>query len=247
MLWKSRRRLEPLIRPLVPGGLRIYAVGDVHGRADLLTKLLSRIDDDLEKNPIDRAFQVFLGDYIDRGPSSAAVIDLLIERATTHELICLKGNHELYLAEFLANPRVLTVWAQYGALPTLASYGLAPILNANLKEQEQLAAALAQALPNSHREFFDKLKPSLSCGDYFFVHAGVRPGIPLENQTADDLFWIREDFLLHEEPFEKMIVHGHTPVMKADVRQNRINIDTGAYATGCLTCLRLEQDQILFL
>jgi len=227
--------------------VRIYAIGDIHGRADLLAELLSRIDTDLQANPIERALHVFLGDYIDRGANSAAVIDLLIDRATTQELICLKGNHELYLAEFLADPSILTVWAQYGALPTLTSYGVEPIFSASAKEQEKLAVELGKALPKSHMEFFAGLKPSLTFGDFFFVHAGVRPGIPLEKQVPQDLLWIRDDFLLHEGAFEKIVVHGHTPVREADIRPNRINIDTGAYATGRLTCLRLERDELLLM
>jgi serine/threonine protein phosphatase 1 len=246
-MWKSRRSNAPSFRPLVPDGLRIYAVGDIHGRADLLKQLFSRIDEDLKDDPIAKTIQVFLGDYIDRGQDSAAVFDLLIERASTHHLACLKGNHELYLTEFLENPRILGVWAQYGALPTLASYGLRPAINAGFKEQVELAADLGIAMPKSHGEFLAGLKPCFTCGDFFFVHAGVRPGTPLERQLEDDLLWIRDDFLLHEEPFEKIIVHGHTPVMEPDVRKNRINIDTGAYATGRLTCLKLEQDKILFI
>jgi serine/threonine protein phosphatase 1 len=246
-MWKSRRGRAPSIRPLVPEGLRIYAVGDVHGRADLLGKLFSRIDEDLKDNPIAETMQIFLGDYIDRGRDSAAVLDLLIERARTHQMACLKGNHELYLSEFLENPRIFGAWAQYGALPTLASYGLTPAINAGFKEQAELSAGLSNAMPKSHREFLAGLKTCFTCGDFFFVHAGVRPGTPLERQHEDDLLWIRDDFLLHEEPFEKIIVHGHTPVIEPDVRKNRINIDTGAYATGRLTCLKLEQDKILFI
>lgn len=246
-MWKPIRSKAPAVRPIVPEGLRIYAVGDVHGRADLLKQLLSRIDDDLKDHPIAETIHVFLGDYIDRGRDSAAVLDLLIERARIHHLACLKGNHEIYLTEFLENPRILGAWAQYGALPTLASYGLQPTLNASPKQQADLATGLCKAMPKSHGEFLARLQPSFTCGDFFFVHAGVRPGTPLASQSEDDLLWIRDDFLLHEEPFEKIIVHGHTPVKEPDVRKNRINIDTGAYATGRLTCLKLEEDKILFI
>lgn len=246
-MWNLRRTKAPSVRPLVPDGLRIYAVGDVHGRADLLERLLSRIDEDLKDHPIAETIHIFLGDYIDRGRDSAAVLDLLIERAKAHRMVCLKGNHEIYLSEFLENPGILGAWAQYGALPTLASYGLTPKINAGPEEQADLAAGLFSALPKSHAQFLAGLKLSFTCGDFFFVHAGVRPGTPLSRQREDDLLWIREDFLLHEEPFEKIIVHGHTPVKEPDVRKNRINIDTGAYATGRLTCLKLEQDQILFI
>ena len=135
-MWKSRR-INAL--PPFPEGLRIYAVGDVHGRADLLKQLFSRVDEDLKEHPIGETIHIFLGDYIDRGQNSAAVLDLLIERARTHRMSCLKGNHELFLSELLENPGVLKHWAQYGALPTLASYGLTPIINADPKEQAELS------------------------------------------------------------------------------------------------------------
>ncbi|MGH6862766.1 MAG: metallophosphoesterase [Methylocella sp.] len=243
-MWKARRINAS---PLLPEGLRIYAVGDVHGRADLLKQLFSRVDEDLKEHPIGETIEIFLGDYIDRGQDSAAVLELVIERAKTHRMLCLKGNHELFLSEFLENPGVLKHWAQYGALPTLASYGLAPIMNANPKQQAELAASLGNAMPNSHSQFLARLKLCFTCGDFFFVHAGVRPGTPLSRQREEDMLWIRDDFLLHEEPFEKIIVHGHTPVWEPEVRNNRINIDTGAYATGRLTCLRLERDEIGFV
>ncbi|MBO0734765.1 MAG: metallophosphoesterase, partial [Methylocapsa sp.] len=214
---------------------------------DLLRQLFSRIDRDLRADPPAEAIQVYLGDYIDRGNDSAGVLELLVSRGQTHWLCCLKGNHEIFLAEFLENPSVLGPWAQYGGLPTLASYGLKPAINASAKEQEELSAALRTALPDSHSHFFSELKLSFSCGDYYFVHAGVRPGRPLAAQAEEDLLWIREEFLLHEQPFEKIIVHGHTPVKEPMVKQNRINIDTGAYATGRLTCLRLEGDTIQFI
>jgi serine/threonine protein phosphatase 1 len=243
-MWKSRR-INAL--PLMPEGLRIYAVGDVHGRADLLKQVFLRVDEDLHEHPIAETLHIFLGDYIDRGEDSAAVLDLLIERARTHRMLCLKGNHELFLSEFLENPGVFKHWAQNGGLPTLASYGLTPTINADFMEQAELSASLCNAIPKSHSQFFAGLKLCFTCGDFFFVHAGVRPGTPLSRQREEDLLWIRDDFLLHEKPFEKIIVHGHTPVMEPDVRNNRINIDTGAYATGRLTCLRLERDTIEFV
>ncbi len=246
-MWKSRRAKPSFVRPAVPDGLRIYAVGDIHGRADLLKQLFARIDEDLREHPVAEAIHVFLGDYIDRGQDSAGVLDLLIERAGRQRVMCLKGNHELYLSEFLENPRILGSWAHFCALPTLASYGLAPAISAGTNEQADLALSLRNVMPESHRHFLASLQLSFTCGDFFFVHAGVRPNTPLVHQREDDLLWIRDDFLLHEEPFEKIIVHGHTPVKEPDVRTNRINIDTGAYATGRLTCLKLEQDRIFFL
>ncbi|HEY8032958.1 MAG TPA: metallophosphoesterase [Methylocella sp.] len=243
-MWKSP---PSHASPQLPEGLRIYAVGDIHGRADLLKILFSRVDEDLNEHPISETIHVFLGDYIDRGQNSAAVLDLLIERAKTHRMLCLKGNHEHFLSEFLENPAVLKHWAHYGALPTLASYGLTPAINANPEDQVQLSASLRNALPKSHSQFLAGLKLFFTCGDFFFVHAGVRPGTPLSHQCEEDLLWIRDDFLMHEESFEKIIVHGHTPVRQPEVRSNRINIDTGAYATGRLTCLRLERDKVEFI
>jgi len=243
-MWKSHQIVAP---PVLPHGVRIYAVGDIHGRADLLSQVFSRIDRDLKSSPAQEAIHVFLGDYIDRGNDSAGVLDLLSGRGNSHHLYCLKGNHEIFLAEFLENPAVLKPWAQYGALPTLFSYGLKPAPNASSREQALLSEDLRKAMPEDHRQFLGQLKLSFCCGDYYFVHAGVRPSTPLAAQQEEDLLWIRDEFLLHEEPFEKIIVHGHTPVREPEVRANRINIDTGAYATGRLTCLRLEDDKIDFI
>jgi len=234
-------------RAQVPEGVRIYAVGDVHGRADLLDQLFARVDADLAAYPVAQAVHVFLGDYIDRGSASRDVIELLISRGRTYPAVYLKGNHEFYLSEFLRNPAVLTDWRLYGGLDTLLSYGLAPSMNADAAQQAKLAADLDVTLPAAHREFLDELQLSFTCGDFFFVHAGVRPGVPLPRQREEDLLWIREDFLLHEDNFGKIVVHGHTPVIEPDIRPNRINIDTGAYATGKLTCLMLERDEMMFV
>jgi serine/threonine protein phosphatase 1 len=244
------RRLSSQVKrsvPRLPDGVRIYAVGDVHGRADLLDQVFARIDADLACCPDCRPIQVFLGDYIDRGPSSRAVLDALIKRTYVHEMVCLKGNHECYVFEFLKNPAILGDWRQYGGLETLMSYGLKPPMNANIAQQVELAKALSETLPDHHREFLGGLSPSFTCGDFFFVHAGVKPGIPLEQQREEDLLWIRDDFLFCEEDFGKVIIHGHTPVRDPDIRPNRINIDTGAYATGRLTCLIIEDDEIFVL
>jgi serine/threonine protein phosphatase 1 len=226
--------------PRLPDKVRIYAVGDVHGRADLLDQVLSRIDADLSAYPDCQPIQVFLGDYIDRGPSSRSVLDLLINRSRTHKIVCLKGNHETYVFEFLRNPAILSDWRQLGGLETLMSYGLKPPVKADAADQLELAKALSASLPKDHRQFLRSLAPSFTCGDFFFVHAGVKPGIPLAQQREADLLWIRDDFLLCEDNFGKVIVHGHTPVREPDIRPNRINIDTGAYATGRLSCLRIE-------
>lgn len=239
-LLNSRRKRRS---PRLPSGVRIYAIGDVHGRADLLDQVFSRIDAHLAAHPIVRPVEILIGDYIDRGPASREVIDLLIGRSQSREMVCLKGNHETFIPEFLRNPASLEHWGMMGGRETLISYGLLSPNNADAALQRELADALKSTLPRSHMEFFEGLPPSFSCGGFFFVHAGVKPGVSLKKQREDDLLWIREDFLLYEEDFGKIIVHGHTPVLKVDIRPNRINIDTGAYATGRLSCLVIQGDQ----
>lgn len=231
-------------RPRIPAGIRIYAIGDIHGRADLLEDVLKHIDADLAKNPVSVGVQVFLGDYIDRGPASRQVLDQLVARKRTHQTVFLKGNHETFLTNFIVDPTILGDWQYLGGLETLMSYGVVPSINSDAFGQTQLAANLDQRLPESHRLFLADLKSSFTCGDFFFVHAGVRPGVPLAQQQEEDLLWIRDDFLLCEDDFGKVVVHGHTPVKQPDIRPNRINIDTGAYLTGQLTCLMLENDEI---
>jgi serine/threonine protein phosphatase 1 len=231
----------------IPDGTRVYAVGDVHGRLDLLSALLARVDAHQKAVPISRPVQVFLGDYIDRGQESREVLDLLIERRRHHDVVCLKGNHEDYAGRFLDDPSVLPDWKRVGGISTLLSYGVSVATGNSARRQREAEAGFRLALPDSHRQFIQSLALSFTCGDYFFVHAGVRPGIPLEQQLEHDLLWIRQDFLLHQESFGKVIVHGHTPTQEPDVRPNRINIDTGAYATGRLTCLVLERDEMCFI
>jgi serine/threonine protein phosphatase 1 len=223
----------------------VFGVG--HGRADLLDQVFSRIDADLAQRPGARILQILLGDYVDRGAFSKEVIERLIERGRSHEVICLKGNHESCLLEFLRDPSTLANWMQLGGSETLLSYGLVPPTDVHNSVSAELSEKFAAALSGSHRKFLNELRTSFSCGDFFFVHAGVRPGIPLSQQRDDDLLWIRDDFLLCEEDFGKVVVHGHTPVLEPDVRPNRINIDTGAYATGKLTCLIIERDAVFTL
>jgi serine/threonine protein phosphatase 1 len=247
VIWSSRVSRIAAPRGRVPEGTRIYAIGDIHGRLDLLDSVLARIDTDMGADPAPNAIRIFLGDYIDRGPDSKRVLDRLVNYCVTQPTICLLGNHEAFLREFLMNPQVLPVWRRCGGLETLSSYGLVPKAEADPQHQRELASEFDKILPSSHREFLSGLKQYFICGDFFFVHAGVRPGICLTKQSEDDLLWIREDFLLSEDYFGKVVVHGHTPVLEPDVRPNRINIDTGAYATGRLTCLVLEGDKIRFI
>jgi serine/threonine protein phosphatase 1 len=247
LAWKLLASEVPKTRPCVPVGRRIYVVGDIHGRADLLSELFIRIDDDLKVQPTTDSIQVFLGDYIDRGPNSRQVIDLLIARRRRHNVLFLKGNHEDCALRILSDPTALSEWQSIGGVHTLLSYGVMPTRGDDPESQHKVSTALRLAMPDSHRRFIGGLALSFTCGDFFFVHAGVRPGIPLQRQSQRDLLWIRDDFLLHEEDFGMIVVHGHTPNYKPDIRPNRINIDTGAYATGQLTCLVLEGDSMRFL
>jgi serine/threonine protein phosphatase 1 len=208
---------------------------------------LVRIDDDLKARPTIDSVQVFLGDYIDRGPNSRQVIDLLIARGRRRNVLFLKGNHEACALQFLSDPTVLPAWQSIGGVHTLLSYGVMPARSEDPESQHKVSTALREAMPDSHRRFIGGLVLSFTCGDFFFVHAGVRPGVALQRQSQWDLLWIRDDFLLHEEDFGKVVVHGHTPVYEPDIQSNRINIDTGAYATGQLTCLVLEGTSMNFL
>jgi calcineurin-like phosphoesterase family protein len=238
--WNPRSSQNERAAARLPDGLRIYAIGDIHGRADLLKSLLLQIDEDCRLYPCPRPIVVFIGDYIDRGPASREVLDLLLGYQRTRETIFLRGNHETFVHRFLSEPAVLDEWRLYGGLETLASYGLKPSINPNALERARLAKELAKSMPKPHLEFIDSLKLSFSCGDFLFVHAGIRPGVPVRKQREEDLLWIREEFLSCDQRFEKFVVHGHTPVRSPDVRSNRMNIDTGAFATGRLTCIMIE-------
>jgi serine/threonine protein phosphatase 1 len=218
----------------IADGVRIYAIGDVHGCSSLLERLLALIEAHIAAFPSHRPILVFLGDYIDRGPASRQVVDQLILLRGRREVIFLKGNHE-----------IMSKWFQYGGLDTLRSYGITPRNHFDQKEQQIMATSLSAELSGlGHLEFFSRLEISFVCEDFFFVHAGVRPSIPLDQQSDEDLLSIRDDFLRYQGDLGKIVVHGHTPVPHPEVHSNRINIDTGAYATGRLTCLILERDQL---
>jgi serine/threonine protein phosphatase 1 len=246
MLRFSRSKAETR-KPRLPDGIRIYAITDIHGCADLLQQMFTVIDRDLTTIGSMRAIHVFLGDYIDRGPESCRTVDLLIERGRKHESVFLKGNHEAFLFDVLKDPARLQDWKQYGGLQTLTSYGLRPSLNPDPAEHAELIKQLAASIPPHQQRFFNSLRLRFVCGDFFFVHAGVRPGVALARQEEQDLLWIREEFLVSERRFGKYVVHGHTPVREPEIRFNRANIDTGAYATGNLTLLTIQGNSLLAL
>lgn len=231
-------------RPSLPATLRIYAVGDIHGRLDLLNRLLALIKSDLALRPTLRPLYVFLGDYIDRGSASRETIDRLIEHGEVHESIFLKGNHELIALKCLSDRALFDQWLRLGGMETLISYGLPPEILTSGKQIVELQSAFHRALPQSHFRFFRDLQNTFTSGDFFFVHAGVRPNVELGRQKQSDLLWIRDEFLSSTRDFGKIIVHGHTPMNEIEVGPNRINIDTGAFATGRLTCLVLEGESL---
>jgi serine/threonine protein phosphatase 1 len=228
-----------------PADTRIYAIGDIHGRADLLSEITTRIDDDIRRRPIAHTVEVYLGDYIDRGPHSRTVIDLLAVRLVANHAVCLRGNHEAVMEGFLQDPAILQYWEPLGGMQTLASYGIE--LHADTDTALDLHRRFLDAFPRAHELFMQCLRNQFSCGDFLFVHAGIRPDIPIEQQDVNDLIWIRNEFLESTRDHERFIVHGHTPVPHPDIRHNRINIDTGAWRTGTLTCIAIEGSTILFL
>ena len=245
-MWKSHSSSSKRGAAQLPDGVRIYAIGDIHGRADLLEEVLFKIDVDRTSRPsASRVCTVFLGDYIDRGPASREVLDLLLGHERTNETVFLRGNHETFVPRFLGDPAVLDEWRLCGGLETLLSYGLKPSIRPDADEQIALAQELAKCIPKVHLEFLESLDLFFGCGGFLFVHAGIRPGVPIRQQKEEDLLWIREEFLSFEQPFESFVVHGHTPVPLPDLRSNRINIDTGAFATGRLTCIVIEGSAIV--
>lgn len=227
--------------PSGPPDSRAYAIGDVHGRLDLLDTLLDQIAADRRDRPCPREFLVLLGDVIDRGPDSAGVIARLrgLDDTTLHPVF-LMGNHEEMLVRALgAQPQRLRDWLTFGGAECVESYGVDPDRIAEL-DPAAAAAAIRAAIPRGDLSFIDGFADSFRFGDYLFVHAGIRPGIALEHQRTGDLRWIREDFLDSEAAHPLFVVHGHTISDRPDERHNRIGIDTGAYASGVLTALCIE-------
>lgn len=232
----------------VPDGYRVYAIGDVHGRDDLLEMLLGEIDLDIAARGPARNFLVFLGDLIDRGPSSAGVIDRLIayERDGITPVF-LAGNHEEVLQRVISGHHdLISSWLSFGGAACLQSYGVDPSLVRQMDPADAIKI-VRDAVPQEHVHFLDAMGDTFRIGDYLFVHAGIRPGLPLADQLRADLHWIREPFLNHSGSHGFVVVHGHTICEEIDARDNRIGIDTGAYATGVLTALGAEGDQTWFL
>lgn len=231
LVWLTEARL--------PETQRVYAIGDVHGCLDMLRTLHGAIGDDLADNPIDDWTVVHVGDYVDRGPESNGVIDYLAEICADDDRVkCLLGNHDLMFAEAVrGNREMLQVWMRNGGEETLASYDLG--IDAFI-DRISSGASFDDVIPPTHLSFIDGLDHAMHVGDYFFVHAGIDPGRGLDDQSIDDMLWIRDRFINDGREFEAVIVHGHTPTRRVDVRANRVGIDTGAVYGGSLTCLVLD-------
>lgn len=239
---------KPVVRapenPSTPEGTLIYAVGDIHGRLDLLVPLVDAIKADASQSDAQRKVCIFLGDYIDRGPDSRGVLQYLagLRDDPSLEWRFLKGNHEEAMLDFLEDPSFGSQWCEYGGDATLESYGLhMPAMRHKPEPWAHLAADLDHKLTAVERAFLTELELSISLGDYFFVHAGCRPGVALDQQPADDLLWIRKTFLDSEVEFDRVIVHGHTPDREVRADHRRLGIDTKAYASDVLTAVRLDR------
>jgi len=234
-----------------PAGTTLYVIGDIHGRLDLLHPLLRKIAYDAARLPAGQARElIFLGDYVDRGPDSRGVIALVLSTMAETgfwTVTALKGNHEAALLEFMDDPNHWPMWANFGARETLTSYGVnPPDWNSDEEDWAKASRALNALMPATHKAFLKGLEIVAERGDYLCAHAGVRPGVPLEHQTEQDLLWIRDDFLRSEKRLEKVIVHGHTPADAAYLGEHRIGLDTGAYATSVLTAVKLQgSDRVL--
>ncbi len=220
-----------------PDGVRIYAIGDIHGRLDLLEAMHEVIAED-RRDATDWRI-VHLGDYVDRGPDSRGVIDFLIKATKDRRVGALTGNHDIAFIDFLATPDAASLFARFGGDATARSYGV----EVDFKPEWKLVGghrALVEAVPEAHVAFLRGLRFSLAIADFFFCHAGIRPGVALDRQAPQDLVWIRNEFLDHGGLHPKVVVHGHTPQADPEFLPNRVNVDTGAYRTGILTALVID-------
>ena len=230
----------------LPPGQRVYAIGDIHGRLDLLRALAGAIDSDDALAPTAQTTVILLGDLIDRGPDSKGVLAFVRAWQKRRTVRVLMGNHEeVFLAAF-TNQEALARLLPYGALQTLDSYGIT-VTDTDPDSLRAIQLHMAACIPAEDRRFMETLPSSLGMGDYLFVHAGIEPDIAIDAQPERSLRWIREPFLSHEEPYERIVVHGHTIRPEIDERGNRIGIDTGAYCYDVLTALVLEGGTRRFL
>ena len=234
--------------PAIPEGRRVYAVGDIHGCLSLFDKLLAKLDEDNEARAAADVTLILLGDLVDRGPESAGVVERAIQlQSTGGDVRWLLGNHEeVFLKALSGDPSAMRYFVRIGGGPTIHSYGLDGDEYLGMSFEE-LAEAFPRLVPDKHRRFLETAEEMIAIGDYVFVHAGIRPGVPLDSQRPSDLRWIRDDFLEDGSDHGCVVVHGHTIFDEVQERTNRIGIDTGAYATGRLTAIGLEGTERWFV
>ena len=235
----SSRPFPATTRPAIPAGERVYAVGDIHGRSDLFEALIDAIERDDAASQKAKSTVILLGDLVDRGPASAAVADRALHWRNQRRVRIIAGNHEEMFLESLRDADVLEQFLRYGGRETLLSYGIEAGPTHRI-DWPALQALMERAIPSAHLAFMRGLEDWIAIGDYAFVHAGIRPGIALADQSPLELRWIREPFLSHPDAHSHVIVHGHTIVDEVEFRGNRIGIDTGAFRSGRLTALVLE-------
>lgn len=243
MLFQGRSRTQLAEVARIPDGMRVYAIGDIHGRADLLTALLAAIETDCQGDANTRV--IFLGDYVDRGMQSRDVLERL--RSGSQRWMCVMGNHEAMMLDALSDDGDLGLWLANGGFETLFSYGVDARSILRTRGEEEVREHAREAIPEAHVDFLRTLRMSVEIGDYFFCHAGVRPSVPLARQERVDLLWIREEFLQSNLWHSKRVVHGHTPVAEVEILPNRINVDTGAFLTNRLSCVALEGEEVRVL
>jgi serine/threonine protein phosphatase 1 len=230
-------------------GLRVIAVGDIHGRADLLADLHQRLDLEIDDAHLVPPIEIYLGDYVDRGPHSRDVIDALIARRRDRHVVFLMGNHERMMLRALEDPDSVMPWLQNGGEQTLRSYGVGPgdLQQAARRDPALIGRVMSEIVPAGHFAFLRALHRHFSIGGFFFVHAGIRPGVPLPDQHESDCLWIRDDFLNSTADHGLVVVHGHTPVQLPEFLRNRINLDTGAVFTGVLSGLLISDQELRFV
>lgn len=226
--------------PRLSEGVTAYVVGDIHGRSDLLDRIHRAIEADMADRG-GTVIEIYLGDYVDRGPDSAGVIERLARRSRLRRVVAIRGNHEVMFDDFLEGLIDPEEWRRVGGFETLLSYGVDVRALSRAPRGRWVAAANA-AVPGEHRAFLGALTDAFPLDGYYFTHAGVRPGVPLSAQDPDDLQWIRDEFLGDIRDHGAIVVHGHTPSMEPEFLTNRINLDTGAYMTGRLTCLVIDAE-----
>nr|WP_298895290.1 metallophosphoesterase family protein [uncultured Altererythrobacter sp.] len=234
-----RRKDNASSGPRVPDGERYYVVGDIHGRLDLFEALVDAIEADIAGHPDADVTVVLLGDLIDRGPDSAGVIDRSLQWRESRKVRILAGNHEEMFLQSFDDIEVLRHFLKHGGRETILSFGL-PVKEYRKLGLEELFERLPEIVPAKSREFVHDFEEIIEAGDYVFVHAGINPELPLDEQKRGDLLWIRERFLRHKGPFPKTVVHGHTIFDEIEIKRDRIGLDTGAFRSGVLTALVLE-------